>query len=155
MVREACSRLPLLGEHGHDIRSQTHEIGSAMVRELQQDASAFGVRVQRLCIVEARYAPEIASQMLMKQQAVAIVAARKEIVAGALNVVRDTLQVGTNYDACSCRHDTDVLQGFDLGCIRSLTLSLASTISSSTLARSGYTGFLRSKCGDDGDDDNV
>ena len=63
------------------------------VRELQQDANSFGVVVQRLCIVEARYAPEIASQMLMKQQAMATVAARKEIVAGALNVVRDTLQV--------------------------------------------------------------
>lgn len=92
VVREACSRLPLLGEHGHDIRSQTHEIGASMVKELQQDANSFGVQVQRLCIVEARYAPEIASQMLMKQQAMATVAARKEIVAGALNVVRDTLQ---------------------------------------------------------------
>jgi len=91
VVREACSRLPLLGEHGHDIRSQTHELGAAMVKELQLDASSFGVAVQRMTIVEARYAPEIASQMLMKQQAAAMVAARREIVAGALNVVRDTL----------------------------------------------------------------
>ena len=35
VVREACSRLPLLGEHGADIRSQTHEICAAMVKELQ------------------------------------------------------------------------------------------------------------------------
>lgn len=91
VVREACSHLPLLAEKGHDIRSLTHEMGAQMAVELQQDASVFGVVVQRLCIVEARYAPEIASQMLMKQQAQAMVSARKEIVTGALQIVIDTL----------------------------------------------------------------
>lgn len=91
VVREACSRLPLLGERGHDIRSQTNEIGAGMLADLQPDATVFGVVVQRIVIVEARYSPEIAQQMLMKQQASAMVGARKEIVAGALNVVRDTL----------------------------------------------------------------
>jgi hypothetical protein len=62
-----------------------------MTSELQQDASVFGVTVQRLVISEARYAPEIAPQMLMKQQAAAMVAARREIVAGAMAIVRDTL----------------------------------------------------------------
>ncbi len=91
VVREACTRFPLLGEKGADIRSLTHELGAQMLGELQPDASVFGVQVQRLVIVEARYAPNIASQMLMKQQAVALIGARREIVAGALNVVRDTL----------------------------------------------------------------
>ena len=91
VVREACTRLPLLGERGHDIRSQTNEIGAGMLADLQPDATVFGIVVQRLVIVEARYSPEIAQQMLMKQQAAAMVGARKEIVAGALNVVRDTL----------------------------------------------------------------
>jgi hypothetical protein len=62
-----------------------------MVQELNLDASSFGVIVQRLAITEARYASEIASAMLMKQQASAMVSARKEIVAGALLIVRDTL----------------------------------------------------------------
>jgi regulator of protease activity HflC (stomatin/prohibitin superfamily) len=92
VVREACSRWPLLGEEGKDIRSRTAEISAAMVGELQGDASVFGVSVQRLAIVEARYSPEIAPQMLMKQQALAMVAAREAIVAGALNVVKDVLQ---------------------------------------------------------------
>jgi regulator of protease activity HflC (stomatin/prohibitin superfamily) len=91
VVRETCARLPLLGEHGADIRSQTHELAAAMVAELQPDASVMGVTVQRLCIVEARYAREIAAQMLMKQQAVATVAARREMVAGALGIIADTL----------------------------------------------------------------
>jgi hypothetical protein len=91
VVREACTRFPLLGEKGADIRSLTHELGAQMLSELQPDASVFGVQVQRIVIVEARYAPNIAAQMLMKQQAVALIGARKEIVQGALNVVRDTL----------------------------------------------------------------
>jgi hypothetical protein len=62
------------------------------VSELQHDASVCGINIQRLVIVEARYAPEIAAQMLMKQQAGAMVAARETIVQGALNVVRDTVQ---------------------------------------------------------------
>lgn len=91
VVREACSRLPLVGEPGHDIRSQTHELGDAMVRELSADAVVFGIHVLRLVIVESRYAPEIAASMLAKQQAAAMVQAREQIVAGALNVVGDTL----------------------------------------------------------------
>ena len=91
VVREACTRFPLLGEKGADIRSLTHELGAGMLADLQPDASVFGVQVQRLVIVEARYDPKIASQMLMKQQAIALINARKEIVQGALHVVQDTL----------------------------------------------------------------
>lgn len=91
VVREACSRLPLVGEPGHDIRSQTHELADAMVKELNVDATVFGIQVLRLVIVESRYAPEIAASMLAKQQAAAMVAAREQIVAGALNIVSDTL----------------------------------------------------------------
>ena len=81
----------MLGEKGADIRSLTHELGAGMLADLQPDASVFGVQVQRLVIVEARYDPKIASQMLMKQQAIALINARKEIVQGALHVVQDTL----------------------------------------------------------------
>lgn len=92
VVRSACSRLPLVGEAGADIRTCTHELGAQMVGELQQDATVFGVFVQRLVIVEARYDPEIASQMLMKQQATAMVGARELIVQGAIGIIRDTLR---------------------------------------------------------------
>ena len=48
-------------------------------------------------VIEARigylaYAPEIASSMLRRQQAVAIVAARKKIVEGAVGMVEDALK---------------------------------------------------------------
>jgi len=88
-VREACSKYPLLGAHGEDIRSHTADLGAAMVSNLQADAQVFGISIQRLIIVEARYAPEIAAQMLMKQQAQALIAARTEIVNGSLAIVKN------------------------------------------------------------------
>ncbi len=54
VIRQACSALPLVGEPGKDIRTQTQELGARMVAELQLDASVFGVKVQRLVVVEAR-----------------------------------------------------------------------------------------------------
>ena len=92
VVRQECTALPLLGAPGHDIRSQIKELGDRMVTELQADASVFGVSVQRLVICEARYAPEIAAQMLMKQQASALVEAREQIMAGAISIVRDCMR---------------------------------------------------------------
>lgn len=59
------------------VPTMMQEMAASMVSDLQADASVFGVSVQRICIVEARYAAEIASQMLMKQQANAMVDARK------------------------------------------------------------------------------
>ena len=82
VMRQACTRLPLNGPAGKDIRTGGTDLCNQMVAELQHDALVFGVRVQRLVIVEARFAPEIASSMLMKQQAGAMVEARELVVAG-------------------------------------------------------------------------
>ncbi len=92
VVRETCAGMPLQGHpEGRDLRSQGHAVSNLMVAELQIDASVMGVTVQRLVITEARYAPEIMQQMLMKQQAQALIGARKEIAAGALGIVHDTV----------------------------------------------------------------
>ena len=73
VVRETVAGLPLQGHpEGRDLRSQGHAVSNAMVAELQIDATVMGVTVQRLVITEARYAPEIMAQMLMKQQAQAL-----------------------------------------------------------------------------------
>ena len=98
VVRVECSHLPLIGEKGADIRSNLVELSNQMAATLQPDASVLGVSIQRLVIVEARYSPEIAASMLMKQSAGAMVAARREIVAGALSIVNDTL---THYNTMS------------------------------------------------------
>lgn len=50
-----------------------------------------GIQVMEARIGYLAYAPEIASSMLKRQQAVAIVAARKKIVEGAVGMVEDAL----------------------------------------------------------------
>lgn len=93
VVRETCAGLPLQGHpEGRDLRSSGHAVSNTMVAELQIDATVMGVTVQRLTITEARYAPEIAQQMLMKQQAQALVGARKEIAEGAVGIVHETVK---------------------------------------------------------------
>src|SRR4051812_15693991 len=50
-----------------------------------------GIEVTEARITHLAYAPEIASAMLRRQQAQAIIAARKKIVEGAVDMVKDAL----------------------------------------------------------------
>ena len=60
--------------------------GSALDR-----ANDAGVEIMETRITDLAYAPEIAESMLRRQQAAAIVAARKKIVEGAVLMVRDAV----------------------------------------------------------------
>ena len=76
---------------GVALRSHPAEIANALRSEIQDRLEQAGV-----CVIEARishlaYAPEIAHAMLRRQQASAIIAARKQIVAGAVGMVEMAL----------------------------------------------------------------
>jgi hypothetical protein len=58
---------------------------------LQERLDRAGIAVLEARISHLAYAPEIASAMLQRQQASAIIAARKLIVAGAVGMVDDAL----------------------------------------------------------------
>jgi regulator of protease activity HflC (stomatin/prohibitin superfamily) len=65
---------------------------SAMLREkLQERVSVAGVAVDEARLSHLAYAPEIASAMLRRQQAEAILAARQKIVNGAVSMVESAL----------------------------------------------------------------
>ena len=51
-----------------------------------------GIQVLGVRLNDLTYAPEIAQAMLMRQQAMALVDARKTIVEGAVEIVRDAVQ---------------------------------------------------------------
>ena len=73
------------------LRSDTDAIASKLQTEIQSRLQMAGV-----CVIEARithlaYAPEIAAVMLQRQQASAIVAARTELVEGAVGMVEMAL----------------------------------------------------------------
>ena len=73
------------------LRSGLDEINEALENEITERLAIAGIRVMEARIGYLAYAPEIASSMLKRQQAVAIVAARKKIVEGAVGMVEDAL----------------------------------------------------------------
>jgi regulator of protease activity HflC (stomatin/prohibitin superfamily) len=73
------------------LRSHADEVTSALNTELQEHLAQAGVEVLRTQLRRLAYAPEIASEMLRRQQAEAVVAARTRIVEGAVMMVDDAL----------------------------------------------------------------
>ncbi|TPW04532.1 MAG: membrane protease subunit, stomatin/prohibitin, partial [bacterium] len=73
------------------LRSHTIEIAANLKSEIQARLLAAGVEVIESRISHLAYAPEIASAMLQRQQASAIVAARTKIVEGAVGMVEMAL----------------------------------------------------------------
>lgn len=74
------------------LRSGMDEVNEALENEITERLAMAGIEVMEARIGYLAYAPEIASSMLKRQQAVAIVAARKKIVEGAVGMVEDALQ---------------------------------------------------------------
>ena len=70
------------------LRSNPQEIAEALVKEIQDRLTKAGVTVIEARISHLAYAPEIANAMLRRQQASAIIAARKLIVHGAVGMVQ-------------------------------------------------------------------
>ncbi|HIG27511.1 MAG TPA: SPFH domain-containing protein [Verrucomicrobiales bacterium] len=86
-------------DHGEDheeteitLRSGGVEVIETLRVELQERLGRAGVSVEEARITHLAYAPEIASAMLRRQQAEAIIAARKKIVKGAVSRVHMALQ---------------------------------------------------------------
>jgi regulator of protease activity HflC (stomatin/prohibitin superfamily) len=73
------------------LRSHADEVTSALNRELQEHLAQAGVEILRTQLRRLAYAPEIASEMLRRQQAEAVVSARTRIVEGAVLMVEDAL----------------------------------------------------------------
>jgi regulator of protease activity HflC (stomatin/prohibitin superfamily) len=73
------------------LRSNTGEVADRLKHEIQERLARAGVQVIEARISHLAYAPEIASVMLQRQQASAIVAARQTIVEGAVGMVEMAL----------------------------------------------------------------
>ena len=69
------------------LRSNIEEVSEALRRELSQRLAPAGVAVDDARLTHLAYAPEIAQAMLRRQQAEAVIAARKKIVEGAVTMV--------------------------------------------------------------------
>lgn len=73
------------------LRDSTEEVAQTLLAELRDRLHKAGVEVDEARITHLAYAPEIASVMLRRQQAEAIIAARQKIVHGAVSMVEMAL----------------------------------------------------------------
>lgn len=73
------------------LRGGGEEVSAALTRELQERLDRAGVQVEEARLTHLAYAPEIAQAMLRRQQAEAVIAARKKIVHGAVSMVEMAL----------------------------------------------------------------
>ena len=74
------------------LRGSSQEIADLMQEELQEKVLDAGIEILDVRITHLAYAPEIASAMLQRQQAAAIIDARQKIVEGAVSMVEMALQ---------------------------------------------------------------
>lgn len=100
-LRNLANQYPYEGseESGLSLRADPHEIAEKMKVEIQERLAKAGVEVIEARISHLAYATEIAQAMLRKQQAGAVLAARKIIVQGAVEMVTDAI------DSLANRHD--------------------------------------------------
>ena len=73
------------------LRGSSQEIAGVLAEEIQKRVECAGLKVEEARITTLAYAPEIAAAMLQRQQASAVVDARKMIVEGAVGMVEMAL----------------------------------------------------------------
>ena len=93
-VRNLATRYPYDShdEHKTSLRGSTTGVADDLKKEIHDRLAKAGVEVVEARISHLAYAPEIASAMLRRQQAGAIVAARALIVEGAVGMVDMALE---------------------------------------------------------------
>jgi regulator of protease activity HflC (stomatin/prohibitin superfamily) len=74
------------------LRGSADVIAKELRDELNERLAVSGVKVDEAGLTHLAYAPEIAGAMLRRQQADAVIAARKKVVIGAVGMVEDALE---------------------------------------------------------------
>jgi len=83
----------VVSQHTYDeLKAEAAELNARMRSALQQRTRIAGLNIGSMEINELNYAPEIASGMLKKQQAQALIEARHVIVAGATQIAKAAIK---------------------------------------------------------------
>ncbi|MEG6614939.1 SPFH domain-containing protein [Peptococcaceae bacterium 1198_IL3148] len=93
-LRHVASKYPYdnFTDQGCSLRANTEEIAAELAQELQERLKVAGVEVMETRLTHLKYATEIASAMLQRQQASAILAARQIIVEGAVGMAQMAIE---------------------------------------------------------------
>jgi len=93
VMKQVVSRYPYESTDGTpSLKNEVAEVGREMVELLQAKVNIAGAKIISFDLNEIAYAPEIAQGMLRRQQANALIAARKTIVHGAVTICADTVE---------------------------------------------------------------
>ncbi|WP_068773920.1 SPFH domain-containing protein [Paenibacillus sp. FJAT-26967] len=89
-LRHVASKYPYDSYNGeaYSLRANTEEIAEELTHELERRLQVAGVEVLESRLTHLAYSTEIASAMLQRQQASAIISAREKIVEGAVSMVQ-------------------------------------------------------------------
>lgn len=93
-LRHVATKYPYdtFDDDGYSLRGNADEVADELARELQSRLSVAGVEVLEARLTHLAYATEIASAMLQRQQATAILAARQKIVEGAVGMAQMAIE---------------------------------------------------------------
>lgn len=93
-LRHVAAKYPYdsFQEGGQSLRGNSDEVGAELLVELTQRLAVAGVEVMEARLTHLAYATEIASAMLQRQQAEAILAARQIIVEGAVGMAQMAIE---------------------------------------------------------------
>ena len=94
-LREITSHYAYDHAESHDeptLRADADKVGEMLRAKLNERVDVAGVTIDEARISHLAYAPEIASSMLRRQQAEAVLDARAKIVLGAVSMVETALQ---------------------------------------------------------------
>lgn len=93
-LRHVTTKYPydIFEKEGYSLRGNAEEVAAELARELQDRLAVAGVEVIEARLTHLAYATEIASAMLQRQQASAILAARQIIVEGAVGMAQMAIE---------------------------------------------------------------
>lgn len=102
-LRDVVNKYPYdlpSGENSISLRSSSQEVAAEISDVLQKRVEIAGIEIIEARITHLAYAPEIASAMLQRQQATAIIDAKQKIVEGAVGMVKMALDNLAENEIC-------------------------------------------------------
>jgi regulator of protease activity HflC (stomatin/prohibitin superfamily) len=93
VLKAVCSRYPYESEDPTlpSLKGESPQLITALQKELQSQVAIAGIGIVLVRLNDLTYAPEIMQAMLLRQQAEAMVDARRTVVEGAVLTVREAL----------------------------------------------------------------
>jgi regulator of protease activity HflC (stomatin/prohibitin superfamily) len=89
VIKNIISNYPYEDENNDSLKNESDKITKEMIDTLNNIMLKKGIKINNIKINEFSYAPEIASQMLIKQQAEIFIKSRAIITKGTLDLIED------------------------------------------------------------------